>query len=158
MRLALTLLFTYPGAPCLYYGDEVGMSGGPDPDCRRCFNWDRASWNADLLAHVRTLAGLRKSRREWRAGAHLALGAGEDWIAYARFTGWEATIVCANRGEATTVDLPIQRLPLAVPRWKEAGGKDAAGKNTGGESLSARNGSLTVQVPGGSSLVLLGAD
>lgn len=37
MRLAATLLITYIGVPSIYYGDEVGLSGGNDPDCRRCF-------------------------------------------------------------------------------------------------------------------------
>ena len=35
LRLSLLLLMALPGAPCIYYGTEVGMTGGPDPDCRR---------------------------------------------------------------------------------------------------------------------------
>ena len=34
---------TLPGAPCIYYGDEVGMEGGHDPDCRRAFPWDEGA-------------------------------------------------------------------------------------------------------------------
>ena len=37
MKAAVTLLFTYIGVPCVYYGDEVGLEGGDDPDCRRTF-------------------------------------------------------------------------------------------------------------------------
>ena len=51
VRLAALLTFTFPGAPCIYYGDEIGMVGGPDPDCRGSFPWERRStWNEDILA------------------------------------------------------------------------------------------------------------
>ena len=36
----LAILFTMPGSPCIYYGTEVAMEGGFDPDCRRCMPWD----------------------------------------------------------------------------------------------------------------------
>ena len=64
MKLAATLLFTRPGVPCIYYGDEIGLQGGPDPDCRRCFEWDRRLWDDDLYAHYRALAALRRQRAE----------------------------------------------------------------------------------------------
>ena len=41
LKLALALLFFLPGAPCIYYGDEIGMLGGKDPDNRRAFPWDK---------------------------------------------------------------------------------------------------------------------
>ncbi|MCV5941072.1 alpha-amylase family glycosyl hydrolase, partial [Escherichia coli] len=39
MKIALALLMTYVGAPCIYYGSEVGLEGSFDPDNRRCFPW-----------------------------------------------------------------------------------------------------------------------
>ncbi len=41
--LAAVFLFTWVGAPLIYYGDEIGMEGGPDPDCRRPMLWERES-------------------------------------------------------------------------------------------------------------------
>ncbi len=41
LRLAVLFSMCYPGAPCIYYGDEVGMEGNRDPDCRRAFRWDQ---------------------------------------------------------------------------------------------------------------------
>ena len=115
MKLAATLLFTRPGVPCIYYGDEIGLQGGPDPDCRRCFEWDRRLWDDDLYAHYRALAALRRQRAEWAHGATLALGHGDDWIAYARVVEGAATLVVVNRGPALRVVLPI--LPASSWPW-----------------------------------------
>lgn len=101
MKLAVTLLMTYPGTPCVYYGDEVGVAGGQDPDCRRCFPWDRSQWNLDLYEHYRLAIALRQSRRELRDGAFAILHASGDVFAFARFTADAATVVAVNRGPAT---------------------------------------------------------
>ena len=42
-----------PGAPCIYYGDEIGVEGDHDPDCRGAFPWDEARWDRDGLAWTR---------------------------------------------------------------------------------------------------------
>jgi alpha-glucosidase len=126
LQLAFTLLFTRPGAPCIYYGDEIGLEGGADPDCRRCFDWQREHWHAGLWAHVQGLARQRAQRAEWRAGATLTLAQGEDWLAYARYTPQAATVVVVNRGPATSVVLPLWRLPLAARHLSGPGGATAA--------------------------------
>src|SRR4029078_12092089 len=50
MELAVLLQGTLPGAPCIYYGDEVGLTGGKDPESRKAFPWDPARWGARLVA------------------------------------------------------------------------------------------------------------
>ncbi|MDE2276873.1 MAG: maltodextrin glucosidase [Burkholderiales bacterium] len=125
VRLAMTLLFTWPGVPCLYYGDEIGLEGGPDPDCRRCFDWDPARRRTALWAGVQGLVRLRRTRAEWQRGACLALGQGDDWLAYARYRGGDApaaTVAVVNRGTAAEVALPLHRLPLPALRWRDADG------------------------------------
>jgi glycosidase len=47
--------------PFLYYGDEVGMTGGPDPDCRRGMLWDPKRQDQDLLGYYRRLIQIRKT-------------------------------------------------------------------------------------------------
>ena len=77
VALALLLLFTLPGAPCVYYGDEIGLDGGHDPACREAMPWDRpGAWDRTRLAWVRDLAALRH--------AHPALRRGDVEVAYAR--------------------------------------------------------------------------
>ncbi len=47
-RLAYMFQFAYPGAPAIYYGDEIGLVGGKDPGCRGAFLWEETSWNIEL--------------------------------------------------------------------------------------------------------------
>ena len=61
--LKLTALFqmTYPGAPSVYYGDEVGLQGGRDPDCRRAMPWEPAQWDTDLLDFFKKMVAIRRA-------------------------------------------------------------------------------------------------
>ena len=43
LQLMTAMQFTFEGAPCIYYGDEIGLEGGKDPDCRRCYPWNKPS-------------------------------------------------------------------------------------------------------------------
>lgn len=63
LKLALCLLFFFPGMPCVYYGDEIGLTGGYDPDCRKGFPWDEAKWDTELRRHVQLLARLKTGGR-----------------------------------------------------------------------------------------------
>ena len=60
LRLAALVLFTFPGAPTILYGDEAGMQGFEDPFNRGTYPWDRE--DQDLLAWFRKLGGLRRKQ------------------------------------------------------------------------------------------------
>ncbi|WAA08683.1 alpha-glycosidase [Fervidibacillus albus] len=49
------------GTPCIYYGDEIGMTGEQDPGCRKCMEWDLEKQNTELFHHVKKLIDLRKT-------------------------------------------------------------------------------------------------
>lgn len=64
LKQALAMLFFYQGAPCIYYGTEVLLPGGYDPDCRRCMPWEETGPDgkyADIRLLIRTLSDFRKS-------------------------------------------------------------------------------------------------
>lgn len=70
VKLALALLFFLPGAPCIYYGDEIGMLGGKDPDNRRSFPWDKFAemQKAPVYDYLKGLIALRNKERVLRDG------------------------------------------------------------------------------------------
>ena len=59
----LAILFTLPGSPCIYYGTEIAMEGGFDPDCRRCMPWEEIDSGKyqDRIGQMQTLIRLRKT-------------------------------------------------------------------------------------------------
>lgn len=97
-RLALTLLATLPGAPCVYYGDEVGLEGGLDPDSRRAYPWDPASQDLELRAFVRAIIRLRHGMPALRS-SELALTAAGESIVVRRFSSGHDVVVGLNAGE-----------------------------------------------------------
>jgi neopullulanase len=84
LKLATLFQMTYPGAPCVYYGDEIGLEGGRDPDCRRTFPWEAAQWDTDLRDTVKSCIALRKSYYAVRLGEFTPLLAEGGVIAYLR--------------------------------------------------------------------------
>jgi cyclomaltodextrinase / maltogenic alpha-amylase / neopullulanase len=90
VKLATLLLMTFPGAPSLYYGDEVGLEGALDPDCRRSFP-PREQWNADILDCHRRLVSLRHGHVALRIGEYRLLGA--EGMAYVFTRLWEGDVL-----------------------------------------------------------------
>ncbi len=129
-RLALTALFTLPGIPQLYYGAEVGMYGGPDPDNRR----DMPSWAfdpdtrggaragfagdpAETFDWTRRLTQLRQSTAALRRGRYLELwrqngGSRPNVLSFLRATEDDVAIVVLHAGTTRqTLSLPILTNP-----------------------------------------------
>jgi neopullulanase len=107
-RLALLFQMTYPGAPCIYYGEEIGMEGRHDPDCRRGFPWDEERWDAGLRAFVKRCIALRKAHTALRRGELRWLLAEDDVLAYVRWLDEQAVLIGLNNShKPVTVDLPV---------------------------------------------------
>ncbi len=108
LKLALLTMFTYPGAPMIYYGDEIGMLGGKDPDCRRGMIWDETQWNHDLRASIKDYVGLRKKYRTLRRGEYANLYSDEKVHVFVRRGDDETLIVALNAGKTpATLDLEV---------------------------------------------------
>lgn len=110
--IALTLLMTYVGTPCLYYGTEVGLEGGQDPDNRRCFPWGEEQ-TSNWFGFTQKLIKLRRERLSLQTGAYQELFCDDEVLVYARSLGKEHTVVAVNLGNtACEITLPTWKLGL----------------------------------------------
>src|SRR5579883_3094986 len=103
VELATLLLLTFPGAPSIYYGDEVGLPGAIDPDSRRGFPLE-ASWDQEILKTHRQLIALRHTYLCLRTGDYQVLFAQRELYIFARNLGTEELIVAVNVGTASAKD------------------------------------------------------
>jgi neopullulanase len=111
LQLAMLFMFAYPGAPCLFYGDEIGLTGGHDPDCRKSFPWDASRWNHDLLNYTKAIIALRKEHVTLRRGAYQRLYAEEHIFAFARKMEERSLVIVLNAGDVSKrVDFSVQML------------------------------------------------
>ena len=113
-RLAVIVQLTFPGIPCLYYGDEIGMvdTPGVPPSSgasRGCMIWDQAHWKHDLLAFYRDMVSLRRRSRTLQQGGFQMLLVNEDTFAYQREGAGKWFLVVAHRGERPR---PAGHLPV----------------------------------------------
>ncbi|MBC8159728.1 MAG: maltodextrin glucosidase [Roseiflexaceae bacterium] len=113
LRIARTLLYAFPGVPCIYYGDEVGLEGGEDPDNRRPMPWDAARWNAEVLAYERQLTQLRRASAALRWGGFQLLHASDDTVAFLREAAEEQLVIIARRAADATATLDVRIAGLA---------------------------------------------
>ncbi len=105
LRLAYLLLFTLPGAPCIYYGDEIGLEGGHDPGSRNAMPWsDEGAWDQALLGWLRRLSATRHEQAALRRGDLVVLAAAGLVLVFARQYGDERVVVALNAGPA---DAPV---------------------------------------------------
>lgn len=99
----LTLLFTMPGSVCIYYGTEIGMEGGYDPDCRRCMPWNEIEQGKydERIAFIKELITLRKREKLMRErNFHFPREYENPRIIQFQKIGWsEALEIVVNSGD-----------------------------------------------------------
>ena len=155
VRMATLLQCLLPGAPCIYYGDEIGLTGGNDPANRAAFPWDEAAWDADLRAFVRSTIRLRASEPALRHGATTAIGAEGPAMAIERRLDATRIVLALNPGDEPT-ELPVTLDGIGAGRLEPVSleGSGAAGSAvevTDGHArirLEARAGSVFRIAPG----------
>jgi cyclomaltodextrinase / maltogenic alpha-amylase / neopullulanase len=99
LQLALTFIFTYPGTPCLFYGDEIGLSGRQDPECRQPFPWDKEKWNHDLYNFIKKLIALRGTHKALRIGTYTGLWSADGVYAFKRGLDDENFLITLNSSD-----------------------------------------------------------
>ena len=118
LKLALLLLFLHPGAPCIYYGTEAALAGGPEPGpssgpgpaCREAYPWD-VPWSADLRPFIQSLAELRSAHGVLRRDGLRWSAPGADVLEGVA----DGLRVVINRSHSTPVPLTLSLIHISEP-------------------------------------------
>lgn len=127
LKLAWLAMFTYPGTPTMYYGDEIGMEGGmPVEEARRGMIWDTSKWDMDLFNTAKKYIALRKKYRVLRRpGGYARLHTQGMVYAFARQLEGETIVVALNAGDKpATLDLNVGALLQESTRLKKEWGEE----------------------------------
>jgi glycosidase len=115
LELAAMLLFTFPGAPTIYYGDEIGLEGGlPDWWARKSFPWDGLTWDLDVRNLYRQLIGLRKRLASLRRGTWQVVDTRAGCLAVLRRHELDSVLLVINTDETEGVVRVDDVRPLLV--------------------------------------------
>ena len=156
VRLASLIQYTMPGAPTVYYGDEVGVTGDDDPDDRRTFPWEDTGGGIDqaMLAHYQGLAAVR-SATPALSGGDLRILLADDaarLVAYGRKTGSQAAVVILNLGSAEReVVVPVSGY---LPEGMALTGRFGVGLDASTVSVVVTDGTIRVTLPALGGLLL----
>lgn len=105
LKLAALLQMTFTGSPFIYYGTEVGMTGGDDPDCRKGMLWDEGRQDLELFDYYKRLIGIRKAHGCLRAGDYkeVLVDDGRNVIVFDKVTEEACLRVILNNGKDEAV-------------------------------------------------------
>lgn len=99
IKLSIAYQFLYVGVPYIYYGDEVGLDGGDDPQNRKCMIWDKDKQNKNLFEFYRTMINIRKNNDEFIYGDFEELYCENNVIAFKRVINNKEVIAIFNNNE-----------------------------------------------------------
>lgn len=144
LREAVFIQMTWPGAPTIYYGDEVGVVGWTDPDSRRTFPWDEIDW--ELVEFHREMIRVHKQYTCLSTGSLKPLKAGIQFIAYGRFNSRQKAFVVINNADYEQIqELDVWEIEIPsraiVTRIIETRGHTY---NIGREDFRVEDGRITI--------------
>jgi glycosidase len=127
LAVAYAILMTNPGIPLIYYGDEIGLAGGGDPDNRRMMPWSDGALNAHQITlrdRIRALARLRASNRALTRGSRRTLSSNrETWVYAMGGCGAYDVTVAVNRSDVVqSVSIPAGSYTDLLSGGEVAGG------------------------------------
>ena len=147
-RLAQLLQFTLPGSPNIYYGSEVAMTGGDDPEMRAPMRWDLVQQGHPELAWTKSLVALRKQNRALRVGDYRPVTA-HRLLAFERHTdrALDTVVVIANPSASEVSETVLVGNSKLMNNWDMVGLDSTV-------RVKIMAGMLTVTLPAGGYLVL----
>lgn len=107
LKQALSFIMTYPSIPVIYYGTEIGMEGGKDPDNRRDMEWEKVQ-DSDMLDFYKKLSKLRQSNQAIIDGDFTILDSDTYYLAYERKLENESIVIILNlqnKNKEVTINL-----------------------------------------------------
>ncbi|MDK8181687.1 alpha-glycosidase [Paenibacillus sp. UMB4589-SE434] len=143
LKLASLFQLTFLGTPCIYYGDEIGLDGGNDPDCRKCMEWDESKQDLELLQHYQDTIAFRHKYTALRTGSFRFLYAKENdrVIAYERADEHSHVIVLLNNSSRRRT----VRLSLPQGEWHN---------EVSGETVVVQSSKVSISLEAMSALIL----
>jgi len=122
-KLAVLFLMTYPGAPCIYYGDEIGMQEGTSnyPEASRyAFNWNLEERDTDLRKYIKCLIHIRRNNASLSIGSFYTLYAQGQVLAYLREFMDDQFIVVINTSQSSQpLEIPVDIQMRAQSTWHD---------------------------------------
>ncbi len=106
------LQMTFPGVPCVYYGDETGMQGYADPFCRQCMDFSKAIADNEIFASVKRLIALRNSSDAFSTGDFIPVYTIGNVYGYIRCNNLKKYLVLSNMSSN------FERIRLDLARFK----------------------------------------
>jgi glycosidase len=155
LKLATLLQMTYPGAPCVYYGDEIALRGTyeyderhHDRDARWTFPWqDQSQWDMEMLAYFQEVIALRHAYPALRRGTYHELYAAGDVYAFARQLGDEVLVTAVNvASQPHTVTIPLNGLVADGTTLKAVFGAE--------NKFEVQDGRISLTLPARSGIVI----
>ncbi|OUQ13122.1 alpha-glycosidase [Lachnoclostridium sp. An14] len=153
-REAVLVQMTWPGAPTIYYGDEVGVCGWTDPDNRRTYPW--GDEDIELMDYHSYLTKYHKKLKSLKKGSIKPLAWGEQYICYGRMKGKEKCVVAVNNGkEDRDLEIPVWQLGIpdgtVLTRLMYT---NRYGHNVGRVEYKVKNGFVMIDLEGTSGILL----
>jgi len=153
-REAVLIQMTWIGAPTIYYGDEAGLCGFTDPDNRRAYPWGRE--DKELIAYHKEMIRIHKQNKEMIKGSLIGLSGDYNFLAYARFTKKEQSVILINNNPHE-VSKEISVWEAGIPReaiLERLMLTDANGFTTEELYYPVKAGKLVINMPPTSAVVL----
>lgn len=154
MREAVVMQMTWPGAPTVYYGDEVSLCGFTDPDNRRPYPWGRE--DQDMLQFHKLVISIHKKHPELKTGSILRLYSEWNILSYGRMQNGHALLTIINNNETIkTITFPVWELGI-LPNTELLSiiTSSKKGFHTKRIKYPVKNGKLTITMPPQSAIIL----